>query len=390
MKKIVWLAFISFGLPVCFSILLFMQIMSVFETEGALKSAEDVVGEETAIYQTIQSKTAPYYSELREKLAEVRLGTREYYSWDMKIEKSDVDEEGNEITVEESVTVYPTVLRRVNYVPESVIIGYLLMCEGIETGSAQINTQKLNEFLEKTNTVTVTAEYTETGARTFWVENKILSINEIAQLFFGTEKERERFQIICQAYGEYFNENRAIVILENDEEVERNITIASASQVPLYLQYDAAWKDVPYGNSTMKKTGCCPTCLAMVFSYFQGRSIYPTEVVAWAGNRYYVSGSGTAWTIFEPAAAHWNIGCVNIGKDAEKMTDALRKGKLVVASMGPGTFTKGGHFIVLTGITDSGKIKVNDPNDSSMKNHAGMEFAVSLIIRECKNMWMFG
>lgn len=51
----------------------------------------------------------------------------------------------------------------------------------------------------------------------------------------------------------------------------------------------------------------------------------------------------------------------NIGKSEASMVQALRDGKLVVASMGPGTFTKGGHFIVLTGITESGKIRVNDP-----------------------------
>lgn len=50
---------------------------------------------------------------------------------------------------------------------------------------------------------------------------------------------------------------------------------------------------------------------------------------------------------------------------------------------------KGGHFIVLTGITESGKIRVNDPNDSTKKNHINTEFSASLIIRESKNMWTF-
>ena len=68
---------------------------------------------------------------------------------------------------------------------------------------------------------------------------------------------------------------------------------------------------------------------------------------------------------------------------------ALSQGKLVVASMGPGTFTRGGHFIVLTGITDDGKIKVNDPNDNSSKQHINQAFAVSLILRESKAMWVF-
>lgn len=110
---------------------------------------------------------------------------------------------------------------------------------------------------------------------------------------------------------------------------------------------------------------------------------------AWAGNRYYVNGSGTSWSIFAPAAAQWGVTCRGIGNDAELMQEALSQGKLVVASMGPGTFTRGGHFIVLTGITDDGKIKVNDPNDNSSKQHINQAFAVSLILRESKAMWVF-
>ena len=127
----------------------------------------------------------------------------------------------------------------------------------------------------------------------------------------------------------------------------------------------------------------------MVFSYMRGETIYPSDIVAWAGNRYYVNGSGTSWSIFAPAAAQWGVSCRGIGKDAELMQEALSQGKLVVASMGPGTFTRGGHFIVLTGITDDGKIKVNDPNDNSSKQHINQAFAVSLILRESKAMWVF-
>ena len=48
-----------------------------------------------------------------------------------------------------------------------------------------------------------------------------------------------------------------------------------------------------------------------------------------------------------------------------------------------------GHFIVLTGITDDGKIKVNDPNDNSSKQHINQAFAVSLILRESKSNVVF-
>ena len=43
------------------------------------------------------------------------------------------------------------------------------------------------------------------------------------------------------------------------------------------------------------------------------------------------------------------------------MLDSIAKdGKLVIAIMSAGHFTRGGHFIVLRGITDDGKILVAD------------------------------
>ena len=126
----------------------------------------------------------------------------------------------------------------------------------------------------------------------------------------------------------------------------------------------------------------------MVLSYLRQEIIYPDDVAGWAGNKYYVNGAGTAWSIFPVVYAKWGVRCTDIGKSQELLISALREGKPVIASMGPGTFTKGGHFIVLSGITADGKIKVNDPNDSALKNHINTRFEVSLILREAKNMWV--
>ena len=48
--------------------------------------------------------------------------------------------------------------------------------------------------------------------------------------------------------------------------------------------------------------------------------------------------------------------------DAQSLVNELAKGdRLVIALMGPGMFTSGGHFIVLTGVRSDGKISVADP-----------------------------
>ena len=93
--KIVTIGILLLATPVLFSAMLFMQIMSAFETEGVLKSSEYMSGEQTAIYQTLQREMEPYYTKLRDELAEQRLITREMYSWEMPVkENPDEDDEG--------------------------------------------------------------------------------------------------------------------------------------------------------------------------------------------------------------------------------------------------------------------------------------------------------
>lgn len=53
--------------------------------------------------------------------------------------------------------------------------------------------------------------------------------------------------------------------------------------------------------------------------------------------------------------------------DKQRVINNLEVGNPVVCIMGPGDFTKKGHFIVMTGI-ENGKIKINDPNSIENSN----------------------
>lgn len=365
-------------MPILLMIALFLYIMSAFTTDGVLRSPDYFDGADSAIYSSLQAVTMPYYEELKDEMKERRKEIIKNHTRKYEI----TDENGKK----ETIKVEPTVNRRIHYIPESLIIAYLIMEDGIETKTATINEDMADAFLRSICYI----EETDQGNDTFLIENKILTEEEIADLYFSTESDRTRFLIICNAYGEYFDVAETKVIMDDDSEaIDSVFSVASISDVPLYLQYDTAWGTQAYGNGTIKRNGCCPTCLAMVFSYLCQQNIYPNDVVAWAGNRYYVNGEGTSWSIFSPAAAQWGVKCTNIGKSQGTMTEALGNGKIIIASMGPGTFTKGGHYIVLTGITEDGKIKVNDPNDSGTKRHSEKAFEQSLILRECKNMWVF-
>jgi len=164
---------------------------------------------------------------------------------------------------------------------------------------------------------------------------------------------------------------------------------ANGMEIPLYRQWEEPWGSAPYGSSTIKACGCAPTSIAMVTTYLTGNTVTPEQIVAWTGNRYYVAGTGSSWSIFGACAGHWGLNCTNLGKNINLVVNSLQDGHPVIASVGPGTFTKGGHLIVLRGITDDGKILVNDPADSASKNHINKAFSLDLIARESKNFWRF-
>jgi hypothetical protein len=75
-----------------------------------------------------------------------------------------------------------------------------------------------------------------------------------------------------------------------------------------------------------------------------------------------------------------------VGADADVILGALRDGHPVIAHMGKGTFTNDGHYIVLRGIAEDGKIFVNDPNSSSRSQKT---YSLDLIMREAKTFRSF-
>lgn len=161
------------------------------------------------------------------------------------------------------------------------------------------------------------------------------------------------------------------------------------SQTPLFIQWDKRWGNYAYGKSgTIGSSGCGPTSLSMVVVGLTGDTTVNPKVVAdWsAANGHRVEGVGTAWSLFPAGAKKWGINCEELSVSSSQISQKLREGKIIIASMGKGHFTNNGHFIVLRGITESGKILVNDPNSREKSNQ---EWSVSIIVNEAKGVWAF-
>lgn len=131
------------------------------------------------------------------------------------------------------------------------------------------------------------------------------------------------------------------------------------TEVPQYFQ--TYYPKTRYGDSTVRKSGCGITSLAMVLTYLLDEEITP-DYLAEKYSIYKVEG-GSSYSLFSASAEDYGITIEKQSWQWEDVMAALKKGQVVIANpKAPSVFTKGGHFIVLYGITDDGRILVRDPN----------------------------
>ncbi len=145
------------------------------------------------------------------------------------------------------------------------------------------------------------------------------------------------------------------------------ITADGAVDTLYYMQTDSRWGNKIYGGEdTIAKYACGPTSMAIVVSSLPDIKIDPVQMSGWAFDKgYWYPKSGSLHSVVNGTAKAFGLKSEGVGNDADtqkKVTDALKKGDMAVVLMGKGHFTKGGHFIVLRGITAEGKILVADCN----------------------------
>lgn len=141
-----------------------------------------------------------------------------------------------------------------------------------------------------------------------------------------------------------------------------------------YLQTDSRWKSKPYRvtgeNSTIGSAGCGPTCAAMVIATMKDKAVTPVETCAWSvAHGYKALNQGTYYSYFRPQLAAYGIECKQLLGSRiinqpnhpihDQVKEYLAQGYYVIALMGPGTWTTGGHFVLLWGWDD--KVRINDP-----------------------------
>lgn len=158
--------------------------------------------------------------------------------------------------------------------------------------------------------------------------------------------------------------------------------------IPLFLQWDERWGYEIYGSDFLAVTGCGPTCLSMVRCGLSGETEWnPLRTANMAEESgYYVAGAGSSWSLMTEGAAQMGLLADTVIFDAEHIVAELEAGRPVICIMGPGDFTTSGHFIVLTGVDEDGKIIVRDPNS---KSNSKKTWDVDDLIPQIKNLWSY-
>ena len=162
---------------------------------------------------------------------------------------------------------------------------------------------------------------------------------------------------------------------------------AGGSSVPKLLQWDQRWGYREYGDGIIGINGCGPVCLSMVYIYLTGDAgMNPYQMAQYSQNNgYYVNGTGTSWELMGNGASNLGLDAVQIPLDENRIIANLEAGNPVICSMGPGEFTKTGHFIVLTEY-ENGKFKVNDPNSKKRSRH---KWSYEDIAESVLNIWVY-
>lgn len=166
------------------------------------------------------------------------------------------------------------------------------------------------------------------------------------------------------------------------------------TEPPQYFQ--SYYPYTRYGDSNIRKSGCGITCISMVLTYLLDKEV-TVEELAQKYSNYKVKG-GSSYTLFPDTAEDYGVIIEKQVWNWQEAKEALQNGQVIIANAhSQSIFTDGGHFIVLSGITEDEKIVVRDPNlyNYSIYNYPAREegyakgFDEKYLKYDCFPMWIY-
>lgn len=177
-------------------------------------------------------------------------------------------------------------------------------------------------------------------------------------------------------------------VLSVEELLYPDIAHERFPEVPLYLQQD--YPHTMYGGYPIRTNGCGITSMAMLASYLADDELTPPEMCAAYGR--YSHRNGTDGMIFVKESPVLGFYLMEKTYEPTRAWEALEDGHLVISIQHNGYWTRGGHYIVLEKITDSGKVQVRDSNLYNYRRisaHVNDEHTWGSITSAGSGFWIF-
>lgn len=167
-----------------------------------------------------------------------------------------------------------------------------------------------------------------------------------------------------------------------------------------YKQTDPRWGKNDYSaageKTTIAAAGCGPTCMAMVIATLANIAITPADTAKWSKEHgFKACKQGTFYTYFLPQGKVFgielervnlaNLKAVSNRKQYHDIAlEAIKNGDMVICCMGPGHWTKGGHYILWYGLNSTNAL-ISDPASSEVSR---LNAPLSLLQSEVKYYWI--
>lgn len=158
-------------------------------------------------------------------------------------------------------------------------------------------------------------------------------------------------------------------------------------EFPHFLQWDKRWGYDTYGEDMIAISGCGPTCVSMVATALTQNIKYsPLYTAEYAEKAGYIEGGSTSWRFMSEGAAEFGLSAEELPLDYNTVVNRVAEKQPVIVSVKPGDFTTVGHFIVIYGVTEEGRLKIKDPNSIIRSNK---EWDWETVKPQIKNLWAY-
>lgn len=118
---------------------------------------------------------------------------------------------------------------------------------------------------------------------------------------------------------------------------------------------------------SVELAGCGAACVSMALKYFDESILQtPETLLTWALEDGYYTGNGLSRLALKQMLSQYDYQGEWISGDMKLIRKALKNGYPIVARMGAGTFTTGGHYILIVGMDRKNRLSVVDPNSERL------------------------